>query len=825
MTRTACLAVVLCLPLGACEVRLADAAPPVQPVDTEPLAEGEIAEVARSALGTLAKVHTDAGDVPRMGVEREGETLQLPLKHTRAEIEVSGFVARATVTQTYQNPFTAPIEAIYVFPLPANSAVDDMRIVIGDRVIESEIQRRAKARATYEAAKRAGRTTALLEQERPNIFTQSVANIAPGEDIDVVISYVQDLTYDAGEYEVVFPMVVGPRFTPSGAPPMTPPVLGRGQRSGHDIAVELTLDAGHAIVDYAAPTHAVDVVETDGRLQVSLGAGDRVPNRDFVFRWRVAADEPQATVMTHRADRGGFFSLMLQPPLLDVDELVGQRELIFVVDVSGSMSGVPLALCKEAIQEALARLRPVDTFDIVTFAGFTARAFGEPVVASRGNVRQGLAFIRKAMAGGGTYMSDAVTAALAPPVAEGRHRYVFFLTDGYVGNESEIFSGAESLVRALEARGQRGRVFGLGTGSSPNRHLLDRLSEAGQGTSIYVGNREEPTQAVDRFFGLIDHPVLTDVTVDWGDLAVADVEPAGVPDLFASRPVIIHGRYTEPGAGTVTVRGTVGDREIELQLSVTLPEREEAHGALETLWARTRIAELERDLWYGPSPESEQAITDLGLDYRLVTAFTSLVAVDRSRKVGDGQPVTIEQPAADPEDVDVLMAGGRRVASAPRGKVAFKKKTWLHKVGSEGVGGGAFGPNTLKDGIAKAKLEGAFAELEARGAGIGGGGASGGEATISGALDKAAFTKVIRRRQASLKKAYESSLKNNPNLQGRIELEWTIGADGKVTAVKILSDSVGDAELARKIVRLVKRWRFPATGSVSTIRYPLVFRR
>ena len=672
-------------PIPAAHTRVDDDVAAALGALVAPAPTGETAEVPPADRAALAKVHTHAGDVPQLAVKHEGEALPLPLRHTRAEIEVSGFVGRATVTQTCQNPFTYPIEAVYTFPLPANSAVDDMRMVIGDRVIESEVQRRAQARATYEAAREQGQTAALLEQERPNIFTQSVAHIAPGEDIEVVVSYVQDLTCDAGEYEVVFPMVVGPRFMPDGAPQLAPPILGRGERSGRDIAVALTLDAGHEVVDYAAPTHEVDVVEADGRLSVSLAAGDRVPNRDFVFRWRVATEAPQATLMAHRRARGGgFFALMLQPPDLDVDELVGQRELIFVVDVSGSMSGVPLAMCKEAMQEALGRLRPVDTFDIVTFAGRTARAFGTPRIANHAHVREGLAFIHRAIAGGGTFMADAVGAALAPPVAEDRHRYVFFLTDGYVGNEAEIFRGAESLVRALEARGQRGRVFAMGTGGSVNRHLLDGLSAAGQGTSLYVGNREEPTRAVDRFFGLIDHPVLTDVSVDWGGLAVSDVLPGAVPDLFASRPVIVHGRYAEPGEGLVTVRGTAAGRKIELP---TVVQPVVAPEDVDPVRAGGRFASR-------------------GHARASVATKSWLHAIGSSGEGGFG----------------------------PNGR------------GLSGIGSGGGG---LGAGTASKRLDDAFAELEKEATVPSGRVMTpgGGETLVSGSLDKAVFEKVIARRR------------------------------------------------------------------------------
>ena len=807
--------------------------------------EGEPVGVDEALAAELDRVHTDPGDLPRLQVAHDGAQLDLPLRHTHVELEVTGFVARATVTQTYGNPFSYPIEAIYVFPLPENSAVDDMRLEIGDRVIQAEIRRRADARAEYEQAKRDGHTAALLEQERPNVFTQSVANIAPGENIDVVVRYVQDLTYDAGEYEVVFPMVVGPRFIP-GAPlagksgggyaadtdevpdasRITPPVLGAGQRSGHDISLELTLDSGLEVTDFAAPTHRVEVVEADGRLQVSLADGDRIPNRDFVFRYRVAGAALSAGLMAHRADRGGFFAMTIQPPELDVDELVGQREIVFVVDVSGSMFGVPLALCKAAMQGALSRLRPVDTFNILTFAGATSRAFERPVVANRTHIQQALGFIGRASAGGGTHLADAVAHALSPDVEAGRHRYVFFLTDGYVGNEAAIFRGAETLVREMEAKGQRGRVFGMGTGSSVNRHLLDGLAEAGKGTTVYVTHREEPAGAVDRFFGLIDHPVLTDLSLDWGDLPVEDLEPVSLPDLFASRPLVVHGRYSAGATGEVTLRGLVGDREVELQVPVTLPEREEAHGALETLWARTRIGELERDLWYGRDEQTEQAITDLGLDFRIVTAFTSFVAVDRSRVV-EGEAKTVVQPVEAPEGVDAERAGAvlaqasapmmKAPSAAPMGKrtYAFESATVEGALGGGGIGlsgvgrgGGGLGRVAAEEKVSmKARV---IAKPAA--------------ASVSGHVPADVVKRVVRRHTSAIRGAYETGLKRDASLAGRLVLEWTLGPDGKVLEVKVITDELQDEQVVQAILRVIRRMRFPATGQAkTTIRYPFVF--
>jgi Ca-activated chloride channel family protein len=664
-------------------------------------------------IAAAAQVHTDPGDIPRLRIVHEGVEYDLPLRKTDVRADVSGFAARVSVVQQYENPFAFPIEAVYVFPLPENSAVDAMRMVIGERIIEAEIKTRDTARRIYEDAKTAGHTAALLEQERPNVFTQSVANIAPGTAIEVEIGYVQTLAYDAGSYEFVFPMVVGPRFMP-GAPigdggtgggtapdtaqvpdasRISPPIVGRGMRTGADIAITLTLDAGLPVVDYATPTHEVEVTEADGSLTVTLAKDGEVPNRDFVFRYAVDGPELQAAVMAHKVGQAGSFAMMLQPPRLDIEALVGRREMIFVVDSSGSMSGEPLAMAKEAVRASLLRLRPVDTFNVITFAGNTARAFRQPVTADQTRITEALRFLDAAQAGGGTIMSGGVDEALAPTVEPGRHRYVFFVTDGYIGNETEIMGQASTMVAAIERGGQRARVMTLGTGSSVNRFLIDGLAKAGKGTAIVVTTREEPTRAVDSFFATVDHPVLTDISFDWKGLDVTDLEPAELPDLFASRPLIVHGRYTQGGEASVTVHGKVDGREVSFDVPVTLPAEQQRNGSLESLWARARVASLEQELWYGPDADTQQAITDLGLDFHIVTAWTSFVAVDRSTVV-EGAAKTIVQPNDAPEGVDMDKAGAElNRPAAPAAMMAPPAEVPAGFVNGQGAGGMGFRGN------------------------------------------------------------------------------------------------------------------------------------
>lgn len=760
----------------------------------------------------IGPVYTEPGDIPQLQVEVDGKTVDLPLQHTGVKADITGFVGRVTVTQTYQNPFDHPIEAVYVFPLPENSAVDDMRMKIGQRTIVAEIKKREEARRTYEQAKNDGHTAALLEQERPNVFTQSVANIEPGKKIDVVISYLQTLTYDAGKYEFVFPMVVGPRFNPgtpkqgsnSGtgwhpdtdkvpdASRISPPYLGGGMRSGHDISIEVVANAGIPIRSWDAPTHQVNETATyDGTLSLKLSDKDSIPNRDFILRYAVDGKLPQATLLTHTdGKKGGFFTLVVQPPKLDVDKLVGHRELIFVMDVSGSMHGVPLDMGKDAMRQALRQLRPMDTFNVITFAGRTGQAFASPRPANQSNLKAAVEYVDGLKAGGGTQMIKGVEAALSPTVEPGRHRYVFFMTDGYIGNEKEIHAGTARLIAALAERGQKARVFGYGLGSSVNRHLIGGIADHGNGIAVYSSTREDPTGPVKQFFRYIDHAVMTDLDIDWGGLEVTDVYPTVKPDLFASRPTIIHGRYRGAGKRTIKIRGVADGRAQTMSLSTNLPKREPANEALATLWARSKIEDLERGMVRGSAPSKVvEEITQVGLDYRIVTQFTSFVAVDKSKKI-KGQSRTIIQPVEAPEGVNMDKAIGSNKSYAI-GSVASGSRSMGVKRKRPGRGMVRSAP-APKPAAQNAREE-SIADAEA-------------QEDLTPESEPA--SRWERRATQELRKAILAELvaAGLPLPKGTLEIHATLSRDGALLQPKLKRLALTDAQKAR-ILKVLRRYR------------------
>jgi len=592
-------------------------------------------------------------------------TVMCPLKHTDVKAEISGFISRVVVTQQFQNPLKEKIEAVYMFPLPQNAAVDDMTMIVGERTVRGRILPREEARLVYEAAKSSGKVAGLLDQERPNIFTQSVANILPGEEVKITISYVETLSYVNGAYEFVFPMVVGPRYNAGpvrvpgsqggvdDAPDVSriaPKNLPSNVRSGHDISLEVALDAGLIIDNLSSKTHLVDIQRPDNRsARLRLKENTTIPNKDFILRYDVATQAIQDAVLTHRSEKGGFFTMILQPPERLTVADVTPKELVFVLDTSGSMSGFPIEKAKETMRLALDNLNPSDTFNLITFAGDTSILFPEPVRATRENLRKAQAFISTYRGSGGTEMMKAIEAALKPSDDQSHVRIVCFMTDGYVGNEMEIIAEVQKHPNA--------RVFAFGIGESVNRFLLDKISEAGRGEVEYVGLNDDGSAAARRFHERVRNPLLTDISIDWNGLPVADVYPQRIPDLFSAKPVVVTGRYTGPGRATIRLKGKMAGNDFVREIPVELPETMASHDVLASLWARTRVDDLMAQDFQGMQSGNMRAdlkdtITQLGVEYRLMTQFTSFVAVEEIVVTDGGQPRRLDVPLEAPEGVE-----------------------------------------------------------------------------------------------------------------------------------------------------------------------------
>jgi Ca-activated chloride channel family protein len=609
------------------------------------------------------------------------DVVELPLAHTRVVAQVSGNVARVEVTQFYVNPSKDRLEVVYAFPLPPNAAVTDMLFRIGNRVVLSEVHRREEAKRTYEAAKREGRTAALTEQERPNLFTQSVANVPPGDTVAVVLRYVHEVPFDDGRYLFHFPTTIGPRYIP-GAPAqgaggpgwspdtdrvpdasrVTPPVVPEGQRSAHDVDILVRLVPAEAFDDVVAKSHRVVTgVDGDGARLVALAEDDRVPNKDLVLSWRPAAAAPAAHALVQRERGEDWLLLFLQPPAEVAPSMVRPKELVFLVDKSGSMMGAPIERVKALVARALDALLPDDTFQIVAFDGATQSMTPAPVPGTAENVARAKAWLRGLSGGGGTEMLQGIRAVLEAPSDPRRVRMVVFCTDGFIGNEPEV-------IEAVSALRGSARVFGFGIGTSVNRYLIEGVGRAGQGAAEVLDLKEPPDEAVARLFRRIDRPVLTDLALAFEGAQVTDLLPAKLPDLFAGQPLVVAGRVRGGAPSRVVLRGRLGERPWEARVPVAAAHRPAAvstgsgqapstgsgsapaAGAPQapagteqpvtgTLWARRRIEELASARPTSPPPAAVEEIVAHALRFKLVTAYTSFVAVERELRVDPTLPL------------------------------------------------------------------------------------------------------------------------------------------------------------------------------------------
>ena len=571
--------------------------------------------------------------------------LALPLENTRVDVLITGPYAELTVEQTFTNPNEEFIEAIYSFPLHQEAAVDEMWMRVGDRVIEGRIHERAEARELYEQAKDEGRTAALTDQERPNLFTQSVANLAPGETVSVTLHMIQPLTYEDGVYRFEMPLTVGPRFIPAGvedAEAISRPVS--SGPTGATVDIHVTAELGSELEEVWSPSHELRPKVSGGHAVTSLTSA--VGDRDFVLNMDLAGEEPVASLLV----QDSHFALTLEPQPLPTEDQVVPRELIFVVDNSCSMNGVPLDMAKDAMRKALENLHPKDSFQVIRFSEEASALGATPLLATPENIERGIAYVNGMEGMGGTHMMAGIEASLDYPYDPERKRIVAFMTDGYIGNETQILGAIEDKLGST-------RLFSFGIGSSVNRYLLDQMAEVGRGDVTYVLLEEDPAGKVDAFYDRIAQPVLTDIEIEVGG-EVMDVYPERIPDLFVGHPVRITGRFVGE-LGPVTLRGRAGGEVIEQTLHLTPVDDGSAIGSA---WARQRIKALEREQLHGEIPEVKEEITLTAIDYGLLTRYTSFLAVDYRIRNPGGDGDTVEQPNEGPAGVDLNASIGTDVS-------------------------------------------------------------------------------------------------------------------------------------------------------------------
>ena len=561
--------------------------------------------------------------------------------NTAVTMDISGLVARVSVRQEFENASGEWTEGVYVFPLPNEAAVDRMRLRIGERFIEGEIREKEQARRDYEQARGEGRKASLVEQERPNLFT-SVANIAPGEQVVVEIEYLEDLRYDGGTFAIRFPMTLTPRYIPGSPVPdregsgwsadttrvsdasrITPPQVAASK--DHRISLEARIDAGMPLQIVASRYHSVNVAEDSGRYSVSL-ANDAVPlDHDFELLWRpVPSAVPRALLFRETIGGMPHYLLMVVPPDTTTKVPVPMpRELIFVVDTSGSMHGASIAQAKQALGRALDGLAAGDCFNIIEFNSDTRALYHQGVPADAANIAHARRFVERLEANGGTEMRPALRLALDTAGPEDWLRQVVFITDGSVGNEEELYSMIESRLGGA-------RLFTVAIGSAPNTWFMRKAAELGRGTFVVISAQHEVGEQMGRLFDKLANPQVTDIRVDWPGGAVTESFPETVPDLYVGEPVTVRARASavfQPGSSVrVSGNSVAGAWTREFLL-----DSGNEHPGIAALWARAKIATLHDEERRGGNAEAlRNEIVDTAIGHHLVSKYTSLIAADKT---------------------------------------------------------------------------------------------------------------------------------------------------------------------------------------------------
>ncbi|HKU90894.1 MAG TPA: VIT domain-containing protein [Steroidobacteraceae bacterium] len=623
-----------------------------------------------AGLPALAGAQTAAGEEdaadrtlsPYFFVHGDGATEQLPLKGTDVEVSIAGVIADVKVTQRYRNDGSTPIEAEYVFPGSTRAAVHALTMTIGERRVVAQIREKKQARVEYDAAKSAGKSAALLEQQRPNVFKMSVANIMPGDVVEVELRYTELLVPTNSIYEFVYPTVVGPRYVSQaehGNPP-TPrenwqsnPYLHAGQEPTSDFTLHADINSGIPIKDATSSSHRVHIAYQDAhRADVDLlkeaGNGG---NRDFILRYQLAGGGIESGLMLYEDGDDKYFLAMIEPPKRVTPAQITARDYVFIVDVSGSMHGFPLEVTKALMRNLLGNLKPTDTFNILLFSGDSAVLAPTPLPATPANLNRAIALMNQQSGGGGTELLPALQRAMALPGSENRARSIVVVTDGYVSVETQAFD----LIRNNLGNAN---VFAFGIGSSVNRFIIEGMAHVGQGEPFIVTNENEADARAEALRRYIQSPVLTRAKLAAQGFEIYDVEPPGIPDVLAERPVIVFGKWRGQRKGQLTLDGVAGDGKFRKTFDVSKASISKDNVALRYLWARSRIARLDDYQHLQDDPDRVQEITNLGLQYHLLTNYTSFLAVDQVvRNPDPASSQSVKQPLPMPQGVSDLAVG------------------------------------------------------------------------------------------------------------------------------------------------------------------------
>jgi len=727
---------------------------------------------------------------------------RLPLKSTQAHVSISGVIADVTVTQVYKNEGHKPLEAVYVFPASTRAAVYGMKMTIGERTITAKIREREQARQEYNQAKQAGKSASLLEQHRPNVFQMNVANILPSDVIQVELKYTELLVPTDTVYEFIYPTVVGPRYVDrqdheagSSDTWTANPYLHQGEPPTYTFNIAVDISAGLPIQDMACDSHKTGInYKGPSFAAVTLDPSEKQGgNRDFILKYRLAGGKIETGLLVFEGKEENFFLLMMQPPKKVVKSQIPPREYIFIVDVSGSMHGFPLDISKKLLKDLIGNLRPTDTFNVLLFAGGSHLMSEHSLPAIPQNITNAINIIDRQSGGGGTRLLPALKRALCLPKTQGFSRSIVIATDGYVSVEEQAFD----LIRNNLGRAN---MFTFGIGSSVNRHLIEGMARVGMGEPFVITKPEQASEKANRFRKLIESPVLTEIKVDFGRFEAFDVEPPSIPDVLADRPVIVFGKWRGRPRGIISIQGLTGENAFSKKVEVAGITPLQTNSALRYLWARHRIALLSDYNKLNKQDERVQEVTQLGLTYNLLTAYTSFVAVDTQIRLKDGQAVTVKQPLPLPQGVSDHAVGGNR---------AFAGKSVSSFAPAPSISG--FQNQVMEESLERKKEDHLAGESELDVTAHDKNTIELGEVIVTGDLQEKSIREVLKKHIRSFNICFRQALEKQPDLKGKIVFKMVIDSAGRVTKVDPDIGAKKKNELERCMLQELKKLHFPAS--------------
>ncbi len=600
----------------------------------------------------------------------------LPLQSTDVKVNISGVIAEVIVTQQYKNNGTRAINARYIFPASTQAAVFGMKMIIGKKIIKAKIMERKKAKSTFEKAKKMGKSASLLQKHRPNVFSMDVANIMPGDNILVKLSYTELLVPKDNNYQFVFPTVVGPRYSNTSVNPasdtekwISNPYF-KKNNPGYDtneetqseqmrFNISTSIATSIPIQELTSPTHIIDINwKSESQAEISLLEKSKtVSDRDYILKYRLAGEEILSGLMLQEGEKENFFLLMVQPPKQIIKENIPPREYIFVVDVSGSMYGFPLNISKNLLKNLIKNLRSIDKFNVLLFAGSSTLLSQQSIPANPENITKAIDFINRRQGGGGTELLRAIKRSINLPHEENSSRSIIIVTDGYVSFEEDVFGYIRSNLNKTN-------VFAFGIGSSVNRYLIEGIAKAGYGEPFIITKPSFADRQAEKFRKYINSPILTNISIDYDSFETYNIEPSSISDLFAKRPIIVFGKWKGKCSGTIKIKGTNSEGLYEKTIDISKMNISRKHPSLKYLWARARLSNLSDYNFFPPDVDRKKEIISLGLKYNLLTKHTSFVAVYEKIRNKTGDSSDVKQPLHLPEGVS-NKAIGNSISKTP----------------------------------------------------------------------------------------------------------------------------------------------------------------